>query len=603
MGEYHFDIFNQVLLFVILAVSLNLLMGYAGQISIAHAAFAGVGAYTIAKLTTAAGFDFVPAVVSGVAAAFVIGAVVSVPALRLSVQHLILLTLAANVVLVSLANGVGDLGGFFGILGIPSASILGKDFNRPSEYFWLFLVLALVVFFIYWRLAASPLGRILKAIREDEIAARSLGKNVFFYEVQVFGLTAAMAGLAGALLGFYNGLVAPNQFNVTQSMLIVTMVVFGGMGNLIGPIVGAAAIVVSGPILDKTFDLGAEKAALWRLVIYGAALVVLMRLRPQGLIPEHVSLPPVLQRLGKWAPAPREATSAAATAGLTMRPSLPPPDAGSQAPGHPQPDLSKSDGRAVVSVQSLKKSFGGITAVDGIGFLLREGRITGLVGPNGAGKTTVFNLLTGIIPPDAGSVQLWGKDIRGKTPDVIAKMGMVRSFQDVRLFYRMTVLENVMLATFHHPGEQLLGLFARPLAVWKAERRCRERALECLSFVGMAAKANLLAGSLSYGEQKLVAIARLLATGGDVLLLDEPMSGLDPQSLEKVAKVILELPEMGKTVCIVEHSLHVLGLVVDHCYFMEWGRITAEGALSDLMSEPRLVETYFGNIVQPGDSV
>lgn len=172
---------------------------------------------------------------------------------------------------------------------------------------------------------------------------------------------------------------------------------------------------------------------------------------------------------------------------------------------------------------------------------------------------------------------------------------MARSFQDVRLFKGMTVLENVTLANNENAGEHLLDLFIRPWAVRGDERRARARAMEYLSFVGMADKANWLAGGLSYAEQKLVAIARLLATGADVLLLDEPTSGVDPQWVENVAGVIRALPEVGKTVCIVEHSLHALGLMVDHCYFMEYGRITAEGSLGDLMNEPRLVKAYFGD--------
>lgn len=602
--EYNLDIANQVLIFAILAISLNLLMGYAGQISIAHAAIAGVGGYTMAKLATTAGFGFVPAVAFGVAAAGAAGVVLSLPALRLTVQHLILLTLAASVVMVTLARSVKDLGGAYGIIGVPRASFLGVDFNLPSDYFWLFLGLTILVFLSYWRIASSPLGRVLKAIREDEVAARALGKNVFFYKVQTFGVASAMAGLAGSLLAAYSQLVAPSQFDTTQSMLIVTMVIFGGMGNLAGPILGAAAVVVSGPLMEKNLDIGADKAALWRLVIYGAALVVLMRLRPGGILPEHASFPrPLLQakdRLVSIWQRPT-ATSIHDNESPPADPSLPVHSPG-EGPSNPSrsgnpapPDGQRANEPGVLEAQGLKKSFGGIAAVDGVDFVLPERRITGLVGPNGAGKTTLFNMLTGMIPPDEGSIQLRHKKIRSKTPDAIARMGMARSFQDVRLFKAMTVLDNVTLANNENAGERLLDLFLRPWEVRRAERRAKGRAIEFLSFVGMADKANWLAGGLSYAEQKLVAIARLLATGADVLLLDEPTSGVDPQWVENVAGVIRALPEVGKTVCIVEHSLHALGLMVDHCYFMEYGRITAEGSLSDLMNEPRLVKAYFGD--------
>lgn len=596
--EYQFLHLNQILIFAILAISLNLLVGYAGQISIAPAALAGVGGYTAAKLATAADFDFVPALTASVAVAFVVGVLLSLPALRLSVQHLILLTLAFSIVMVSLVTSVADLGGAYGIQRVPNASLAGQVFSLPSERFWLSLVLTVAVFLIYWRIVASPLGRLLKAIREDEVAARSLGKNVFFYKVQVFGITSAMAGLAGALIAFYFRQATPSLYNVTQSLLIFTMVIFGGMGNLIGPVAGAAAIWVSGPVLEKNLDIAAEKAALWRLVIYGAAIVLLMRLRPEGLFPERMSLAPLARWAKRWWPAHQalEVSPAdpAAGAGAARAPPAASTSTQGQDPGQPQPNPAPTDAQVLVAARGLKKSFGGIAAVDGIDFVLPEGRITGLIGPNGAGKTTVFNLLTGMIPADEGTIELHGGDISGKTPDAIAKMGMVRSFQEVRLISRLTVLENVMLATFHHPGERFLDLFFRPLAVRSVERRARARALEVLSFVGLQDKANLLAGSLSFGEQKLVAIARLLATGAEVLMLDEPTSGVDPQWVENVANVIRALPEVGRTICIVEHNLNALEQIADHCYFMESGSITAEGSLRDLMNDPRLMEAYFG---------
>ncbi|GBD13479.1 Arginine transport ATP-binding protein ArtM [bacterium HR24] len=588
--EYRFDIANQVLIFVVLSLSLNLLIGYAGQVSLAHAAIAGIGGYAAAKLAIANGMDFVPSLVLATLMAAAAGAFLSVPALRLTVQHLILLTLAAAVVLVTIANSTRDLGGAYGLVGMPVPSIFGKSLAKPSQFFWFLLCVSAICALLYWRLADSPYGRVLRALREDELAARAVGKNVFVYKVQVFALASAMAGLMGALWAYYLRLASPVQFNVTQSLLLVTMVIFGGMGSLLGPVVGAALIVVSSPILEKNLDIGAEKAALIRLVIYGAALVVLMRLRPEGLIPEHFSFRRALARLGLPLP------GAGAAAGQQS----PPPAAGAAdpaapaGPGQPDAGIDIAARTPVVTVEGLRKAFGGIVAVDGVDLALRERVVTGLVGPNGAGKTTLFNLLTGVIPPDGGTIRLKGKDITGMTPDAIARLGMARSFQDVRLFLRMTVLENVMLAYSRHPGEHLPLLLGAPLATSRAERRARELALECLSFVGLVDKAGMLAGGLSFGEQKLVAIARLLATGADVLLLDEPISGVDPQWVDRVALVIRALPAQGKTVCVVEHNLYALGQLADHCYFMESGRITAEGSLQELMADPRLIAAYFG---------
>jgi branched-chain amino acid transport system permease protein len=251
-------------------------------------------------------------------------------------------------------------------------------------------------------------------------------------------------------------------------------------------------------------------------------------------------------------------------------------------------------GAPLLEVQELVKSFGGIQAVRGVTMQVPARKVTALIGPNGAGKSTLFGLFTGFIPADGGSVKLKGVEIRGKTPDAIASMGMVRSFQDVRLFRYMTCLQNVMLAIPGQDCERLWRLFATPLSVRRTERATRDRAMEILRWVGMAHRANDLTGGLGHGEQKLVAIARVLATEADLLLLDEPTSGVDPEWVERVAEVIRELPAWGRTVCVVEHNLGFLQLLNAGCYFMEAGRIRTHGALDQLMADEELRHAYFG---------
>jgi branched-chain amino acid transport system permease protein len=216
------------------------------------------------------------------------------------------------------------------------------------------------------------------------------------------------------------------------------------------------------------------------------------------------------------------------------------------------------------------------------------------VGPNGAGKTTVFNLLTGAIALDHGTVWLEGADVTGLKPDVLARHGLVRSFQDVKLFSDLTVYENVMLGIQGHPGEAASGLFLRPASARAFEREARDRALEWLGFVGMEQEANSTAASLGYGQQKLVAIARILASDAEVLLLDEPASGIDHSWVESTLDLVEQIRDTGRTICIVEHNLHVVSRLADHVYFMELGRVTAEGGLAELTANPRLAEAYFG---------
>jgi ABC-type branched-subunit amino acid transport system ATPase component len=251
---------------------------------------------------------------------------------------------------------------------------------------------------------------------------------------------------------------------------------------------------------------------------------------------------------------------------------------------------------AVVEVRGLSKSFGGIQAVRDLSLDLERGKITALVGPNGAGKTTVFNLLTGAIRADAGTVLLGGEDITGRRPDAVARRGMVRSFQDVRVFGRLSVLQNVATAVQGQPGERLASLFVAPRKVAAGERRTKARAREWLGFVGLADLSDVPAGRLAFGQQKLLAIARVLAAEGDVLLLDEPASGIDGRWVDVTLELIGRLREAGKTICIVEHSLHVVEQLADVTYFMELGSVTARGRLSDLLREERLAEAYFGTI-------
>ena len=250
----------------------------------------------------------------------------------------------------------------------------------------------------------------------------------------------------------------------------------------------------------------------------------------------------------------------------------------------------------VLEVAGLSKRFGGIIAADDLTFTLRQGAIAALVGPNGAGKTTVFNLLTGFIPPDTGSVRLRGVELVGSTPDAVARMGMVRSFQDVRLFQRLSCVTNVAMAVPGQPGERVPSLLIRPGPVRRFEAEALEKARGWLEFVGMPEFADIPAGALSYGQTKLVSLARVLATEAEVILLDEPASGIDDVWVDTMLGLIESLRDKGRTICIVEHNLHVVGRLADHTYFMELGRITAEGTIGELTGSERLAEAYFGTV-------
>jgi branched-chain amino acid transport system permease protein len=564
--EHFYDQATIIAIYAIYAMSLNLLLGYAGQLSVAHAAFAAVGGYTAAYLAVLQGWTFMPSLVVGVIVAFIIGALIALPALYLDVRYLILLTLAFSTAITAVIAAIPALGGRVGISPVPTAQLFGSDpLIRPSQFFPLALVCGCFVLAVCARLAHSPFGRVLRGIRDDELATRGVGKNIVLYKVSVFGVASGLAGLGGVLFVYYTSVAQVGAFDLSDSMLIIAMIVIGGTANLLGSILGAALVVSLDRVLQDQLLLDPSVSALWQLAIYGGLIVAFLMVRPQGLLPEG------------WTPRRR-------TRGTVPARTKPPLNAPAGRPGD-----------VVLQAVGLTKRFGGIVAAEDLSLELRRGHVTGLIGPNGAGKTTVFNLLTGVIAPDSGTVTLNGVDIGGWTLNRIARAGMARTYQDVRVFRRMSALENVALAIPGQVGERLTAALARPFASSRAERATRERALEHLAFVGLADHADTLAGTLAFGDQKLLALARVLATEADVLLLDEPASGIDMEWIERMLEAIVRVRDEGKCVCIVEHNLHVVERVTDSIYFMEAGRVTAEGSMQLLIAQERLAVVYFGS--------
>ncbi len=582
---------DQILLYAALALSLNLLLGYAGQVSVAHAAFGAVGGYTMAYTAQAHGWNFLLGTLLGMVLAFVIGTLVALPALKLSVEFLILLTLAVSSVILGLLVAIPEMGGTFGLINLAPANLFGWHLQQPEDWLLPAFAAMAIVYFICHRVGESPIGRVLKGIREDPVATQALGKNVLGYKVAVFGLTSALAAFAGAMLAGWLRLATPGVFGFSFSLTIFAVVIFGGMGNLAGSVLGAAIVVLLEPVLRRVVRLEAARASLVQLIVYGLALAILMRLRPQGALPEGFSP-------WRWLRGQRAATARVEMVADWV------PSTVQHVGEHEYTELPIAeevrrerawhDAPVVLRTTGISKRFGGIIAARDLDIELRRGTITALVGPNGAGKTTVFNLLTGAIAPETGSILLGDEELVGLNPAQVARKGMVRSFQDVRLFNRLSCMQNVMLAVQEQPGENFATLAVAHRRVVQAEAATHAKALDWLSFVGMAGFADIPAGALSYGQTKLISLARVLATEADVLLLDEPASGIDTKWVDTMLDLIEQVRDQGRTVCVVEHNLHVVGRLADHTYFMELGEITAQGTIAELTNTPRLAEVYFG---------
>ncbi|ROO85621.1 branched-chain amino acid transport system permease protein [Actinocorallia herbida] len=556
---------DQALLLAALAVTVNLLVGYAGQVSVAHAAFAGIGGYTICFLAGVHGWPYAAALGVAIVLATAFGVVVGLIALGLPEEFLILMTLAFSLAVIGIFATFDSLGGVMGLTGVDGLSLFGLELDGPRDWLIPSALVLVLVFAVCWRLGESPYGRVLKGVREDTVATRALGKNTFGYKIGVFAITSGLAGLIGGLYSGWLGQATPSAFGFPLAMAVFAMVIVGGNANLLGSVVAGVVLTMIEPALREGLGVQSSQAALLQLVLYGVLLVLVMIVRPQGLFAER------FRRVAPPSPGDRPRAVVA---------------------DRVAPPAAYADAEVVLRAEGLSKRFGGITAAKDISLELRRGTITALVGPNGAGKTTAFNLLTGTVVADTGSVLLNGVELVGMRPDRIVRAGLVRTFQDVRLLNRLTCLENVMLAVPDQAGERI-GRLCTP-GVGRADREVAAEAMEWLDFVGLADQAATPADALSYGQSKLVSLARALATRGDVLLLDEPASGVDATWVGTMLEMVAAVRAEGRTVCLVEHNLDVVRELADHTYFMELGEITASGTIADLTGSARLAEAYFG---------
>jgi branched-chain amino acid transport system permease protein len=560
--DYLQHILVMVALYAILAASFNLLIGFAGLFALSQAAFFGVGAYTTAILATTLGLPFPVPLVAAVLLTAAVGMLVALPALRIGGDHLVIVTLALQIIVTAvMINWRSVTGGTDGISAIPKIVLWGSPLDTPARFLPLALAAAAACLAIAWRLAKSPFARAVRAMRENEQAVQAVGKNVVAIKLTVFAVAAGLAAVAGGLYAHYISYVSAETFTLDLTIYILAMVILGGTGNLWGSVLGAVLLTAL-PELLKFVALPPDIADKSRQILYGLTLIAILLLRPQGLLGEIPTRPRRAQPAGAAAAVPAAAAPA--------------------------------DGAVTVEGKGLERRFGGIVAVCGLDIELRRGRIIGLIGPNGAGKTTAFNLLTGFLPPHGGSVRLNGVPLAGLKPHQIVRRGMARSFQDLKLFARMSVLDNVMVALPRQKGDNLLYVYGAPWIIAAEERANRAAALAVLDFVGLAGKAEEVAESLSYAEEKLLAIARLVATGADVLLFDEPLSGLAPNTLEAIFPIIKRLAAGGRTICIIEHNLDVIRGLCDIAVFLDEGRKLAEAPPETLIADPALAQRYFG---------
>ncbi|SMG34679.1 branched-chain amino acid ABC transporter ATP-binding protein/permease [Paraburkholderia susongensis] len=553
-SNYIVDVGLTIATYSILGLGLNIVVGYAGLLDLGYAAFFAIGAYTTALLETLLHFSFWETLPFSLAFAGASGIVIGYPTLRLRSDYLAIVTLGFGEITRIIATNLDITGGPNGIYGIAPPNLFGYEISSPRAVYELGIAFLVLVLVFAIRLGQSRLGRAWTSIREDEAAAEAVGVPTLRVKMLAYVMGALIGGFAGSLFAARFGTIDPTGFTYLQSVTILIVVVLGGRGSIPGVILGA--IIVAGlPELLRFLDL-------WRIFAFAIGLVILMLLRPQGLWPAP---------LRRVAPPGEGAGRAAAFA----------------------PQAIAGD-EILLDVRNMQRRFGGVRAVGGISFTVRNGEILSLIGPNGAGKTTVFNCLTGVIRPTDGQVLWRGTSLAGGAPHRIVHAGMARTFQGIRLFANMTAFENVLTGMDHRLRTLLVAeLLALPSARAEAADHAAE-GLRWLSFVGLGARAGERAADLPYGDQRRLEIARALASNPQLLLLDEPAAGMNPTEKHALMELIRRIRNLGVTVLLIEHDMMLVMGVSDRIIVMDHGVIIAGGTPSEIQTDPHVIDAYLG---------
>ncbi len=564
------DLYRQtVLIFIFvlgtMAVGWNVIAGFTGYVSLGQSAFLGLGAYTTGILSQhvdISPFYLVP--LGGIVAA-VVAALLGLTIMRSREHAFVISTIAFLFLMQAVAlNWRGFTGGSNGIrLPLP-----GYDFALGHLPFYLASLglLALSVLMAWW-IRRTKLGAGLLAIREDEDKAAAIGVRTTVYKILAFVASAVLTGMAGGVYAYFLTFIDPRgMFDILASVQIVLACLLGGRGTIWGPVIGAFVII---PLNEVTVDVASGEGV--RLFVFGLALLLVVLFLPRGVIPTIRTA--IERRRGGAVPFERRSPVPAAAPTIAAAPPT-------IAAAPPQPV------RPLLEIEGLARRFGGVTAVDGCSFGVREGSLTALIGPNGSGKTTVFNLVTGMMRADGGAIRLDGRRIDGMLPWDRAYLGLGRTFQITRLFPQMTVLENVVAP--------LRGFRWRDLAADAVGGPEARRAEELLGFVGMADFSHQPAWRLSFGQQKLVELAQTLMLEPRLILLDEPAGGVNPGMIDRMCDLIRELNRGGVTFLIVEHNMPVVLDLCDPILVMARGAVIAEGAPREIQSDRGVLEAYLG---------
>ena len=544
----------------IACIGLNVLLGLAGQISLGHIGFMAIGAYTTVLLMEKAGWPYLAATAGAIVLVSIVGGLLALPALRVRGPYLAMVTIAFGFIVEHVTIEWRDLtGGGNGLMLSAPPSVFGYALSERSLAI-AGIVLVFAGLFLFERLKRSGWGYAMRAARDTEVATRSLGIDLVQVRAVAFVISAAAMALAGALFAPLQGYISPSSFPFLQSVLLLFGVMVGGAGSALGPVIGAALVVL---LPEALSDL-----AEYRLLAFGVLLFVVLRAAPSGI----VGL--VEQLAAKFRPARKPVAEPAIAA------------------AHVDAAILETHNAAGLDVTDLSISFGGVRAVQGVSFRAAPGAVTSIIGPNGAGKTSALNLLCGFYRPQAGTVMLGDRDVTGMTSHLLARVGVARTFQTTQLFGSLTILENILLA------ERVGRLGGLVSALRNAETEGFARLL--LRFAGVDGDVDRLADSLSHGEKRLVEIARALALRPRILLLDEPAAGLSKGDKQRLTALLRRIADLGIAVIIVEHDMPMIMSLSDLIVVLDGGKRIAIGDATAIRNDPAVRKAYLGD-ASPGE--
>jgi branched-chain amino acid transport system permease protein len=565
--DYFITQMNYIGIDAVAVLGIVLLTGVVGLTSFGQAAFAGVGAYSTAYLCVKMGLSPWTGLVVGLLLTACVALVLGSVTLRMSGHNLPLATIAWCIALYVVMGNVDALGKHDGLSNVSQVVIFGKTLQSSRDFYPLVWIAVLLTVFGIQRLLRSRTGRILRTLNLDrgggEIMPSAMGASPFRHKLMAFVIAALLASLSGWLLAHMQRTVSPSPFGIGRSLEFLFMAVLGGVGHVWGAIVGAGLSTLLKDGLQTWIPGLTGLHANVEGLVFGALLVIMLKVSPGGLwqLLENV-LPRVV---------PRRVWSSADSLELRAKP---------------------AQGMPLLEVAGLHKNFGGLKAVQDIGFSIQAGEIVGLIGPNGAGKSTTFNLISGVLALSSGSVDLCGTRVDGKSARVIARHGLSRTFQHVKLVPDMTVLENVAIGCYLRTRSGLLRTLSG-LDTTEERRALREAELQ-LTRIGLQDAMFQPAGDLPLGSQRLVEIARALAADPALLLLDEPAAGLRHGEKQALSRVLGQLRSEGVSLLLVEHDMDFVMNLADRIVVMEFGRKLIEGSPSEVQASPLVRAAYLG---------